>query len=257
MSANLSCYSKKYEQLRLKKIKSIIDDVKGSIGFQTTSLSGLTELAEGQLSENDVEVKDIDRSGLAVNADNLALSPAASEAQGQVVASSKELQISESEATKDSSPANTTPMLAKREKSPYILTIGDISYQLCYGESYIGRDQSNQIVIDDFHISRLHALVVVHSNNKVAIFDLGSLNGTFVNGRLIKCAAVEVGDNIKLGSYCQLTLSLSLATFGTVIKIKLKGQQIANSSLGKLNQLTDDAIDRIDSDDQSNSSLIN
>ena len=248
MSANLSCYSKKYEQLRLKKIKSIIDDVKGSIGFQTTSLSGLAELAEGQLSENDVEVKDIDRSGLAVNADNLALSPAASEAQEQVVTSSKELQISESLASITKDPvANITSLSAsksptatssttsstatKREKSPYILTIGDISYQLCYGESYIGRDQSNQIVIDDYHISRLHALVVVHSNNKVAIFDLGSLNRTFVNGRMITCAALEVGDNIKLGSYYQLTLNLSVG----------------------LGQLTDTSINK---DEQNDSSLI-
>lgn len=244
MSANIGCYSEKREQLRIEKIKSVINDVKASIGFETTTLAGL---AEAQLSKL---------------ASSQASSQAASEAkgQGQAIASSQEAsQLLGTSSNDSSSPSASTKQApsGKREKSPYVLTVREISYQLYYGENYIGRDESNQIVIENNHISRLHALVVVHSNNKVAIFDLGSLNGTFVNGRLIKCAAVEVGDNIKLGSYCQLTLSLSLATFGTVIKIKLKGQQIANSSLGKLNQLTDDAIDRIDSDDQSNSSLIN
>ncbi len=280
MSANLSCYSKKYEQPRIEKIKSIIDDVKESIGPTTTLLAGLAEeqLAKLNIANNDadVNVKDMKLMEVAINlsdpsnsssssdpsnlsdpsspSNSSLASPAASEAQeqGQVVASSKEAstQVSESLAsiTKDPSVANITSLSAsksptatssttsstatKREKSPYILTIGDISYQLCYGESYIGRDQSNQIVIDDFHISRLHALVVVHSNNKVAIFDLGSLNRTFVNGRMITCAALEVGDNIKLGSSCQLTLNLSV----------------------ELGQLTDSAID---SDDHSNSSLIN
>ncbi|MFY9226829.1 MAG: FHA domain-containing protein [Blastocatellia bacterium] len=269
MSANLSCYSKKYEQPRIEKIKSIISDVKESIGPTTTLLAGLAEeqLAKLDIANNDVDVKDVKDMKLmevAINSSNpsdpsdssnssnpsLASSPAASEAQeqGQVVASSKEAstQISKSltSITKDPSVANITSLspsksstaasstATKREKSPYVLTIGDISYQLCYGESYIGRDQSNQIIIDDFHISRLHALVVVHSNNKVAIFDLGSLNRTFVNGRMITCAALEVGDNIKLGSYYQLTLNLSV----------------------ELGQLTDSAID---SDDHSNSSLIN
>jgi hypothetical protein len=267
MSANLSCYSEKNEQPRIEKIRSIIDDVKGSIGFATTLLAGLAEeqLAKPSVANDDVDVKDMGLMELAINSNNpnnpsnssdpnnssnLASFPAASEAQeqGQVVASSKEasIQISESLAsvTKDPSVANITSLPAsksstatsstasstktKREKSPYVLAMGEISYQLCYGENYIGRDQSNQIVIDNFHISRLHALVVVHSNNKVAIFDLGSLNGTFVNGRLIKCAALEIGDKIKLGSHYQLTLNLSI----------------------ELNQL-------IDKDEQNDSSLIN
>ena len=229
MSANIGCYSEKREQLRIEKIKSVINDVKTSIGFDTTILAGL---AEAQLSKL---------------ASSQASSQAASEAkgqeqeQGQAVASSQEAsQLLGTSSNDSSSPSTSTKQASsgKREKSPYVLTVREISYQLCYGENYIGRDESNQIVIENNHISRLHALVVVHSNNKVAIFDLGSLNGTYVNERMIKCAAVEVEDNIKLGSYCQLTLKLS----------------------AQLEQLTDGHLlkdDAIDSDDQSNSSLIN
>lgn len=229
MSANIGCYSEKREQLRIEKIKSVINDVKTSIGFDTTILAGL---AEAQLSKL---------------ASSQASSQAASEAkgheqeQGQAIASSQEAsQLLGTSSNDSSSPSASTKQApsGKREKSPYVLTVREISYQLYYGENYIGRDESNQIVIENNHISRLHALVVVHSNNKVAIFDLGSLNGIFVNGRLIKCTAVEVRDNIKLGSYCQLTLKLSAQL-----------EQLTDGHL-----LTDDAIDR---DDHSNSSLIN
>lgn len=232
MSANIGCYSEKREQLRIEKIKSIINDVKTSIGFDTTILAGL---AEAQLSKL-----------ASCQASSQLSSQAASEAkgheqeQGQAVAASQEasqlLGTSGASSNASSSPSTSTKQASstKRRKSPYVLTVREISYQLCYGENYIGRDESNQIVIENNHISRLHALVVVHSN-RVAIFDLGSLNGTFVNERLIKCAAIEVGDNIKLGSCCQLTLNL----------------------LAQLGQLTDDVDDVIDSDDHSNSSLIN
>jgi len=241
MSANIGCYSEKREQLRIEKIKSIINDVKASIGFDTTTLAGLAEAQLSKLASSQASLQ------ASLQASSQASSQAASEAkgheqeQGQAIASSQEAsQLLGASSNDSSSPSASTKQApsGKREKSPYVLTVREISYQLYYGENYIGRDESNQIVIENNHISRLHALVVVHSNNKVAIFDLGSLNGTFVNGRLIKCAAVEVGDNIKLGSCCQLTLNLSAQL-----------EQLTDGHL-----LTDDAIDR---DDHSNSSLIN
>jgi hypothetical protein len=229
MSANIGCYSEKREQPRIEKIKSIINDVKTSIGFDTTILAGL---AEAQLSKL-----------VPSEASSQAASQAKGQGQeqGQAIAASASQVASLGTSSNDSSSPSISTKEApsgKREKSPYVLTVREISYQLYYGENYIGRDESNQIVIENNHISRLHALVVVHSNNKVAIFDLGSLNGTYVNERMIKCAAVEVGDNIKLGSYCQLTLNLSAQL-----------EQLTDGHL-----LTDDAID---SDDHSNSSLIN
>ncbi|MFY9226963.1 MAG: FHA domain-containing protein [Blastocatellia bacterium] len=221
MSANIGCYSEKREQPRIEKIKSVINDVKTSIGFETSTLAGL---AEAQLSQL---------------ASSQGSSQAASEAkgheqeQGQALAASQAASLGTS-SNDSSSPSTSTKQASsgKREKSPYVLTVREISYQLYYGENYIGRDQSNQIVIENSHISRLHALVVVHSN-RVAIFDLGSLNRTFVNDRMITCAAVEVGDNIKLGSCCQLTLKLS----------------------AQLEQLTDGHL--LTDNDHSNSSLIN
>jgi hypothetical protein len=49
----------------------------------------------------------------------------------------------------------------------------------------IGRNQDNNIVINDTLVSHHHAQLVQHSNGMVSISDMGSSNGTFVNGKRI------------------------------------------------------------------------
>lgn len=59
---------------------------------------------------------------------------------------------------------------------------------------------------DDEEISRLHARVTLDADGVCAIEDLGSTNGTFVNGLRISAPEVlSVGDTIELG---QTTLSV-------------------------------------------------
>jgi predicted component of type VI protein secretion system len=59
---------------------------------------------------------------------------------------------------------------------------------------------------DDEEISRLHARVSVDADGVCSVEDLGSTNGTFVNGRRISgTEALSVGDTIELG---QTTLSV-------------------------------------------------
>lgn len=50
----------------------------------------------------------------------------------------------------------------------------------------IGRDKSNNIVIDDEGISGFHAELRVEDDDRVFLTDAGSINGTFVNGKQIK-----------------------------------------------------------------------
>ena len=73
------------------------------------------------------------------------------------------------------------------------------SYPLAAGEYVIGRDPSAAIWIESSLVSRRHARVVV-SESSVTIEDLGSRNGTFVNGRrldaispLASCDEVRIG----------------------------------------------------------------
>ncbi|HEY2369228.1 MAG TPA: GGDEF domain-containing protein [Polyangiaceae bacterium] len=72
-------------------------------------------------------------------------------------------------------------------------------YRLEGGECVIGRGTAATIRLGDDGISRRHAKIVV-AGNAVKIEDLGSANGTLVNGALIQQSALKDGDKIQLGS---------------------------------------------------------
>jgi pSer/pThr/pTyr-binding forkhead associated (FHA) protein len=62
----------------------------------------------------------------------------------------------------------------------------------------IGRAPENSIRLSDRSVSKRHALVrLIHG--KYVIEDLGSLNGIFINGTLVKRAVLRSGDTLKLG----------------------------------------------------------
>jgi len=50
---------------------------------------------------------------------------------------------------------------------------------------FIGRNTSNDIVVDSPYVSRQHAKLNIYDSNKISIVDLNSAGGTFVNGRKI------------------------------------------------------------------------
>ncbi len=62
----------------------------------------------------------------------------------------------------------------------------------------IGRDELCDIRIVSHQVSRHHALVV-NSSSGVSLVDLGSTNGTFVDGRQIKQCALQDNDVIAIG----------------------------------------------------------
>jgi pSer/pThr/pTyr-binding forkhead associated (FHA) protein len=64
----------------------------------------------------------------------------------------------------------------------------------------IGRKPNNDIYIDNLSVSGKHAqLITVRGDSFLE--DLGSTNGTYVNGKLIKKHILIHGDNITLGKY--------------------------------------------------------
>ncbi len=68
-------------------------------------------------------------------------------------------------------------------------------------EVFIGRDLSNDIVINDPEVSRRHARLFLQGNNYV-IEDLGSTNGTYVNGqRLMGPYVLRPGEVIVFGEH--------------------------------------------------------
>ena len=71
---------------------------------------------------------------------------------------------------------------------------------LCDGENVIGRAPDATAWIDALGVSRTHARITV-SAQQATIEDLGSKNGTFVNGeRITKPYRLDDGDQIRLGS---------------------------------------------------------
>jgi signal transduction histidine kinase len=63
----------------------------------------------------------------------------------------------------------------------------------------IGRDPECEVALRDPGISRHHARLDCQ-NGRCVLKDLGSANGTFVNGMRIKDADVQVGDQIRVGN---------------------------------------------------------
>jgi FHA domain/Domain of unknown function (DUF1707) len=66
------------------------------------------------------------------------------------------------------------------------------------GQITLGRSSSCQLVFDDDTVSRRHAALIVREG-AWHIVDLGSSNGTYVNGRRVLDAEVRPGDELVLG----------------------------------------------------------
>ncbi|MCI0415288.1 FHA domain-containing protein [bacterium] len=75
-----------------------------------------------------------------------------------------------------------------------------VSFPFQHGEVRIGRASDNDLVINDFGVSRHHAKVVVE-NGQSYIVDLESRNGTRVNNALVTRRPLTDGDEISLGKF--------------------------------------------------------
>ena len=73
----------------------------------------------------------------------------------------------------------------------------------------IGRGQNADIAIEDVGVSRQHARISRWMGLAYMIEDLGSSNGTFVNGKGIQRAVIENGDRIQIGPNVVLRFSLT------------------------------------------------
>jgi hypothetical protein len=62
----------------------------------------------------------------------------------------------------------------------------------------IGRGLSNDIIVEDSRVSRHHAQLR-YRNRQFWLADLGSTNGTFLNGERVSESALKDGDSISLG----------------------------------------------------------
>ena len=78
-----------------------------------------------------------------------------------------------------------------------------MSFELEGAEITIGRDPSNSIFLNDMTVSRHHACMNLADKDYglATIGDLGSLNGTWVDGAIINKAILQDGSTIQIGTF--------------------------------------------------------
>jgi pSer/pThr/pTyr-binding forkhead associated (FHA) protein len=86
----------------------------------------------------------------------------------------------------------------------------------------IGRDSSNGVAINDSEVSRKHARLNFQGG-KYVIDDLGSTNGTFVNGqRLAGPVVLKAGDVVSLGEQIVLMYDAINSDAGATVAVSRK-----------------------------------
>ncbi|MCA9261404.1 MAG: FHA domain-containing protein, partial [Planctomycetales bacterium] len=71
-------------------------------------------------------------------------------------------------------------------------------YQLGEPVHTVGRTQTNSVRLHDTEVSRTHA-ELIRQGNAYVLRDVGSSNGTFVNGRMIEEQQLRSGDQLQVG----------------------------------------------------------
>ena len=81
-----------------------------------------------------------------------------------------------------------------------------IRHQLDETHVVLGRSPDLKLTLDHHTVSRRHAEVFCDPFGRWWIRDLGSTNGTFVNGRRVERARLAIGDRLRVGRV-ELTVS--------------------------------------------------
>jgi Inner membrane component of T3SS, cytoplasmic domain len=97
------------------------------------------------------------------------------------------------------------PKRAKRHRGePRVFMISQgkqagLSAELANGVIMIGRGSDCQLILEDDYVSTRHARVV-SSPNGIYVEDLGSTNGTYVNGQRITApTTITLADTVRIG----------------------------------------------------------
>lgn len=91
----------------------------------------------------------------------------------------------------------------------------------------IGKRETNEFVLTDKTVSRNH-LEIEYASDSFLLKDLGSTNGTFLNGSRVKEAYLSPGDQIKLGN-----TTIEFSSFDEKIKIEPSEREEFGLMVGK------------------------
>lgn len=95
------------------------------------------------------------------------------------------------------------PVKAPKRDRPYFIVLAGSNlgrmYRIEGDEVILGRATSATVRLEDDGVSRNHAKVIMRGD-QLWIEDLGSQNGTFINGEKISAQALRDGDKIQVGA---------------------------------------------------------
>ncbi len=98
----------------------------------------------------------------------------------------------------------------------------------------IGRDEGGSLVLDDASVSRRHARVTSLADGSFRVQDLGSTNGTAINGTPVESAELRPGDHLEIG---QVALRLDLLSLEEVEHLQSVIDRLASNNRDPLTGL--------------------
>src|SRR5438132_1594319 len=97
------------------------------------------------------------------------------------------------------------------------------------GELVIGRSSDLEMVLFEDMVSRKHAKLTL-AEDQITIADLGSTNGTFVNGEKVRRARLKEGDRILIGTSILKLVSMTRQAGAPVIDAKAAQQNLERTA---------------------------
>ena len=118
---------------------------------------------------------------------------------------------------------------ASRGKTRFLLKPAEINEKIikiyCGKEFILGRadeDITPDIIFNDKHVSRRHAFLVINEN-QIAVEDLNSTGGTYINGKKINKQNLKNGDVLTLAKMVDMGVTIFLSKEGDIGGVILTG----------------------------------
>ncbi|HXN55719.1 MAG TPA: DUF4388 domain-containing protein [Myxococcales bacterium] len=103
------------------------------------------------------------------------------------------------------------------------------------GEVVVGRSSELDMVLVEDMVSRKHAKITL-APGQISIADLGSTNGTFVNGEKVKRAVLKEGDRILIGTSILKLVAVPNAPGATALDARAAQQQLERTAAAQENR---------------------
>ena len=118
------------------------------------------------------------------------------------------------------------------------VTVGR-SFKISSEESIVGRSPEAQVRLMEEGVSRKHARILRSAEGKFELSDLGSTNGTYLNGtRLAAPGRLDEGDRVQLGGQCSLRFTFKESSDGDEnLREALAAAHVATFSLDLRNKI--------------------